>query len=270
MLHISPVPAYSDNYIWMLQKETHTKVVVVDPGQAAPVLKRLRGEALELAAILITHQHYDHTTGVAELLEHYPDAEVIGPRRAPSDVPLGIDRPVLELMTRQVGEGDRVELAALDATFQVMEIPGHTLDHIAFVGEGAVFCGDTLFAAGCGRLFSGTAQMMTGSIQRLSSLPADTRMYCAHEYTVDNLGFAKWVEPERSEIQQRDQAEMQKQEQGQPTVPTTVALECATNPFVRLKEPAVIAAAEKYAGRALKQDWEVFAALREWKDREYD
>ncbi len=270
MLHISPIRAYSDNYIWMLQKDAHPEVAVIDPGQAAPVLKCLQDGALQLGAIIITHQHYDHTTGVAELVEQYPGVQVIGPRRHPSDTPLGIDRPVLELMTRQVGEGDRVELGFLNAQFEVMEIPGHTLDHLAFYGEGVVFCGDTLFAAGCGRLFSGTAQMMAPSIQRLVSLPADTRMYCAHEYTVDNLGFAKWVEPDSAEIKRRDAQEMLKQEKGEPTVPSTVALERASNPFARLREPRVIQAAEKYAGRTLGEDWEVFAALREWKDREYD
>jgi len=163
-----------------------------------------------------------------------------------------------------------VFLPELETKFDVIATPGHTLDHLAYVAEGMVFCGDTLFAAGCGRLFSGTAQMMTASLAKLASLPSDTQMYCTHEYTVDNLGFAKWVEPDNQAILHRDSVEMEKQEQGLSTLPTTVALELNTNPFMRLHEPQVKLAAENFAGRGLQDDWEVFAALREWKDSKYD
>ncbi len=270
MLNISPIKAFSDNYIWMLQNPTHPQVVLVDPGQAEPVFNYLDQHQLEPVAIMITHQHYDHTGGVENLLEAFPNMAVIGPARAPSKDKLSIDLPIPRKITYAVGEGDTVFLPELNTRLDVIAIPGHTLDHLAYIGEGFAFCGDTLFAAGCGRLFSGTPEMMCSSLKRLMKLPADTRLYCAHEYTVDNLGFAKWVEPKNHIILERDEEELEKQEQGEITLPTTVELERQTNPFVRVDEQEVIEAAEKYAGKSLDEDWQVFAALREWKDREYD
>lgn len=274
-LNITHVNAFSDNYIWMLQRPQNDtsgnkQLVIVDPGQSEPALSYIEQHQLEPVAILITHQHYDHTGGVAKIVEQYPNIEVIGPGRSCSEKRLSIDLLIPDLFTRTVSEGDVVTIDALDISFEVIEIPGHTLDHLAYIGEGLVFCGDTLFAAGCGRLFSGTAEMMSKSLGRLGQLPAKTLMYCTHEYTVDNLGFAKWVEPENSDILQRDSREMERQEKGQPTVPTSVELELKTNPFMRLNDPQVRQAAENYAGKALTQDWQVFAALREWKDTKYD
>ena len=270
MLTITPVAALSDNYIWVLRRDESSQVVIVDPGESAPVLKYLADNQLQLAAILITHQHYDHTGGVAELLSQYPYIPVIGPNRAASDVALSIDLLIPDLFTYTVGEGDTVFLPELETKFDVLEIPGHTLDHLAYVGEDLVFCGDTLFGAGCGRLFSGSAQQMTASIAKLAGLPVETKMYCTHEYTVDNLGFAKWVEPENQAILARDEAEMAKQEKGIVTLPSTIGLELETNPFMRLQQPQVKMMAEKYAEKVLTEDWQVFAALREWKDRKYD
>jgi len=270
MLKITPLRARTDNYIWALQKDDKNQVVVVDPGEASAVFDYLDEHDLALAAILITHQHYDHTGGVAELLKEFPYIPVIGPGIAASKVKLGIDLLIPELITYTVSEGDTVFLPELASKFDVISIPGHTLDHLAYIAEGMVFCGDTVFGAGCGRIFSGTAQMFSASLARLAALPADTRMYCAHEYTVDNLGFAKWVEPENPAILARDEAEMEKQEQGRVTLPTTVELELNTNPFMRLRVPEVKQAAENYAGKTLNEDWEVFAALREWKDVKYD
>ena len=270
MLNVIPVPAFSDNYIWLVQRNNHPQVVVVDPGQAQPVMDYLARHRLQPVAILITHQHYDHSGGVAQLLEHYPGTRVIGPGIEPSARKLNIDLPIPELITQPAAEGDRIPIAELELEVEVMAIPGHTLDHLAYRLADAVFCGDCLFAAGCGYLFSGTPQMMCDSLQKLAALPASTRLYCAHEYTLDNLGFARWVEPDNPDILQRDQNEMEKQEKGQPTLPSSVELECKTNPFIRVKQPQVRQAAEKYAGKALPQDWQVFAALREWKDKEYD
>ena len=270
MLNITPVRALSDNYVWILQKDQQNQVVAIDPGESEPVLNYLNENNLSLAAILITHQHYDHTGGVAELLDQYPYIPVIGPAIAPSKVKLGIDLEIPELITYTVGEGDTVFLPELGMKLDVISIPGHTLDHLAYIGEDMVFCGDTLFAAGCGRIFSGTAQMMTSSLSRLAALPSNMKMYCTHEYTVDNLGFAKWVEPQSQAILERDEVEMGKQENGQVTLPTTVELELNTNPFMRLREPEVKLAAENFAGKALDEDWEIFAALREWKDTKYD
>ena len=270
MLNITSLRALSDNYIWVLQRDSLPQVVLVDPGQAAPVVRHLEENNLQLIAILITHQHYDHTGGVAELLDKYPGVALIGPDRDPSDIKLGIDLPVTELFTQKVNNGSVVNIPELNICFDVKAIPGHTLDHLAYIGEGIVFCGDTLFGAGCGRIFSGTAQMFADSIATLMALPEETKMYCAHEYTVDNLGFAKWVEPDNQEVVQRDISEMSKQETGIPTVPSSVALELKTNPFVRLQQPQVKLAAENFAGHVLNEDWEVFAALREWKDSKYD
>lgn len=270
MLHITPVPALSDNYVWILQRDSLPQVVIVDPTVAAPVLDYIQAQQLEPVAILITHQHYDHTGGVADILELYPYLSVIGPAVAPSKQALPIDRPIPRLITFTVGEGDVVYIPGTDFKFEVIAIPGHTLDHLAYLIEDAAFVGDTLFAAGCGRLFSGTAQMMNDSLQRLARLPVDTRLYCAHEYTLDNLGFAKWVEPDNPDVLQRDAEVMQQQENGEVTLPTTVALERATNPFVRIHQQQVIEAAQSFAGKPLQQDWEVFAALREWKDTKYD
>lgn len=270
MLNITPVCALSDNYVWILQNEGSHQVVAVDPGESAPVLKYLAENKLTLAAILITHQHYDHTGGVAELLKAYPYIPVIGPAIAPSKVKLDIDLAIPEFITYTVGEGDTVFLPELATKFDVLSIPGHTLDHLAYVGEGIVFCGDTMFAAGCGRLFSGTPQMMTQSLAKLASLPSDTKMYCTHEYTVDNMGFAKWVEPESEQVLARDERETERQDEGEVTVPSTLELELNTNPFMRLQQPQVKQAAEAFAGKDLNEDWEVFAALREWKDTKYD
>jgi len=270
MLNISPIPAFSDNYIWLLQRDNLPQVAIVDPGEAAPVIKYLQDKQLKLTTILITHQHYDHVGGVAELLKMYPDITVIGPDKPPSNIQLSIDLPVLDLITQPVVEGSKVDIPNLDICFEVKSIPGHTLDHLAYIGEGVVFCGDTLFAAGCGRIFSGTAEMFTESLATLMALPEDTKMYCAHEYTVDNLGFAKWVEPESQAILQRDKLAMAKQEKGLATLPTNVGLELKTNPFVRLNHTQVKQAAEKCAGVELPEDWQVFAALREWKDKKYD
>jgi len=264
------INAYSDNYIWLLQRNNLPQVVLIDPGQAAQVIKYLEENSLQLVSILITHQHYDHTGGVAELLEKYPEISIIGPDRDPSKNKLSIDLPIADLFTQKVCDGSVLTIPELDIRFEVKAIPGHTLDHLAYIGEGVVFCGDILFGAGCGRIFSGTAQMFTKSLAMLMTLPEETKLYFAHEYTLDNLGFAKWVEPESVEVIQRDNIEMAKQEKGLPTVPGTVGLELKTNPFVRLHQPQVKQAAEKFAGRELNEDWEVFAALRMWKDSKYD
>ncbi|VAW66913.1 Hydroxyacylglutathione hydrolase [hydrothermal vent metagenome] len=270
MLKITALRAFSDNYIWLLQREGRSEVVVVDPGQSEMVIEHLDKHELKLVAILITHQHYDHTGGVQALLALYPDIPVIGPDRDCSEVKLDIDLLIPEFITYAVAEGDMVFLPQLGLNFDVISTPGHTLDHLAFVGEGIAFCGDTLFGAGCGRIFSGTAQMFSASLSKLAALPADTRLYCAHEYTVDNLGFAKRAEPNNHSIIERGEAALKKQQEGQPTIPTTVALELATNPFMRLQQPEVKQAAENYAGKTLDEDWQVFAALREWKDTKYD
>ena len=235
---IIPLPAFRDNYIWLLR--AGTCAVVVDPGEAAPVLRYLADEGLTLAAILITHHHPDHVGGVAELLAQAP-VPVHGPAL---EAIAGIDHPV--------GEGDVVCLPGLGVELRVFDIPGHTAGHVGYYGDSALFCGDTLFAAGCGRLFEGTPAQMFDSLQKLAALPGDTRVYCTHEYTLSNLAFA---------------ASEAMRAQNQPTVPFPLSGEMLTNPFLRVHEPAVIYQAETQAGRGLASPVEVFAALREWKNR---
>jgi hydroxyacylglutathione hydrolase len=259
MLEIHPIPAFDDNYIWLLTEPPGRNAVVVDPGDAAPVLHTLAAAGLTLTAVLVTHHHGDHVGGLGELVRAFPEVAVIGP----------VD-PRLRALTRQVGEGDLVSLPGLTSRFKVWEVPGHTATHIAFVGEGVLFCGDTLFAAGCGRVFDGTFAQLSASLRRLATLDPATRCYCAHEYTMDNLGFARWVEPDNPTLLQRLRETEATRAAGRPTVPSSLALELATNPFLRTGEPQVIAATERHAGHALSGHAEVFTTLRRWKDTEYD
>lgn len=258
-LLIDPIPAFDDNYIWLLRRPGAAACAVVDPGDEDPVIERLGSLGLELAAILVTHKHGDHTGGIRALKEQWPDAVVYGP--ANERIPL-LDRPL--------GEGDEVKLDDIDACFRVMDVPGHTEGHVAYLGEGALFCGDTLFAAGCGRVFSGTFEQLSDSLARIAALPPETRIYCAHEYTLANLGFAKWVEPDNEDLLARMEAAQATRARDEPTVPSSLALELATNPFLRQDQPTVIAAAERWAGRSLTDRRAAFHALRTWKDRDYD
>ncbi len=259
MLEIRPIPAFEDNYIWLLKPDNSNQVAVVDPGDEEPVLDTLRREGLSLAAILITHKHGDHTGGVKDLVAIYPNAEVYGPAGEP-----------IKGITRPVAEGDEIAPLGQGAIFRVMEVPGHTEGHVAYYGEGVLFCGDTLFAAGCGRVFSGTHRQLHTSLQRIAALPPQTRIYCAHEYTQANMGFARWVEPDNPRVLERQAQTDVQRSRGQPTVPSSLELELATNPFIRTGEPAVVAAAERFAGKALSSSAEVFTMIRTWKDRQYD
>lgn len=247
------VRAFTDNYIWLLRKGSH--FVVVDPGDAAPVRAAIEAMHGTLAAILVTHHHADHMGGVADLLAWQP-VPVYGPA---AESIQGVDHPVRH--------GDQVQVPSLQATFDVIDVGGHTLGHIAYSTADALFSGDTLFAGGCGRIFEGTPEQMWQSLQRLAALPHATRVYCAHEYTQANLRFALAVEPENVVLKERWNEVQALRAEDRPTVPTTLGLELLTNPFLRVSEPAVIGAAETFQGARLHDQLAVFTSLREWKNR---
>lgn len=256
MLSVTPIRAFNDNYIWMLQANADAGVFVVDPGDAGPVLTTLEANNLTLAGILVTHHHPDHTGGIKRLTDRFK-VPVIGPKNT-----------AIRGITRSVNEGDRVEV--LGSTFQVMEIPGHTLDHIAFFSDqqdqSLLFCGDTLFVAGCGRLFEGTAQQMYASLKKLAALSDRTQVYCAHEYTLGNLQFALAVEPENNALKSHIRVCRELREKNIPTVPSTIGGELKFNPFLRSDRQSVKAAAQSYSGELLASAVDVFRVTRGWKD----
>ncbi len=251
VLHVC---AFEDNYIWLIRGQSPGRVAIVDPGDAEPVLAALEKENLEPAVILCTHHHGDHVGGVEDLLKHY-SVPVYGPAR---------ER--IPAITYRLKEGDHVNLPGLGLEFDVLDVPGHTAGHIAYYGAGKLFCGDTLFSAGCGRLFEGTAEQMHASLAKLSALPEGTEMYCAHEYTQSNLRFALAVEPDNPDTLAYLDRVRARRAGNLPSLPSTIALERRVNPFLRTGQAGVRRAAEKHSGRALNSDVEVFAEVRRWKD----
>ena len=249
MFKISLIPAFKDNYIWLLTQGN--RAFVVDPGDAAPVLARLETDGLRLEGILITHHHADHQGGIAELKARYP-VEVFAPA---GESITGVTRPL--------SGGESIDV--LGQSVVVMTVPGHTLGHLAYHATGALFCGDTLFGAGCGRLFEGTPAQMSASLDSIANLPDDTRIYCAHEYTEANLRFALAVEPENSALQQRVVEVAALRAVGLPSVPSTLAEEKATNPFLRCAEPAVIDAGLQHAA-VNRSKTAIFSAIRGWRN----
>jgi len=249
---VIPLRALADNYVWTIRDARCA--AVVDPGDARPVRDYLRSEKLELVAILNTHHHADHVGGNAGLLGEWK-VPVYGPH----------DERIGEV-TQPLREGERFALPHFGIEFEVFEIPGHTRSHIAFYGGGMLFSGDTLFAVGCGRLFEGTPRQMHDSLTRLMRLPDDTRVYCGHEYTLSNIRFAKAAEPENAALRELETRAKGLRDQDLPTLPSTIGQEKMTNPFVRVREPAVIAAANRYARKTLDDPVSVLAAIREWKN----
>lgn len=249
MFEVSFIPAFKDNYIWLLQRDRHA--FVVDPGDAHPVVERLERDGLALAGILITHHHADHQGGVAALIQRWP-VPVFAPA---SESITGRSHPL--------SGGESIDV--LGVPVRVLAVPGHTLGHLAYVAGDRLFCGDTLFGAGCGRLFEGTPAQMAASLDTLAALPPETLVHCAHEYTEANLRFALAVEPENPEIHQRVVKVASLRAAGQASVPSTLAEELATNPFLRCRVPAVIAAAVRQ-GAVANDHVSVFAAVRAWRN----
>lgn len=256
MFTVTPIPAFNDNYIWALRGDQEDRVALVDPGDAAPVLAWLEQQGMTLDAILITHHHQDHTGGVEALRARF-EIPVYGPLESPFE---GITAPLRH----------NSELRLLGQRLQIHAVPGHTRDHIAYFqpdDQPQLFCGDTLFLAGCGRLFEGTARQMLEAMHYFASLPESTEVYCAHEYSLSNLAFAAAVEPDNEAIEQvRRQCETRRA-QHQPTLPSSIGQEKRINPFMRTREEAVIFSAEQHIGNRLTSEVEVLAALRKWKNR---
>jgi len=253
MLSVTPIPAFSDNYIWLLRQDTSPEVCVVDPGDATPVIEWLEREKLSLDTVLITHHHHDHTGGLAELVKRYAP-RVIGPHN-----------PDIAHIDERAGDGDEVRV--MGRLFEVMALPGHTLDHIGFFTAGIpplLFSGDVLFSAGCGRLFEGTPAQMHASLARLAQLPDDTLVFAAHEYTQANLAFARAADPDNSEVETA-QAECQRaRELARPTLPTTLGRERRINPFLRCDATGVRRAAAAHGNT--EGELATFTTLRAWKD----
>ncbi|WP_305370176.1 hydroxyacylglutathione hydrolase [Photobacterium leiognathi] len=251
MLTVKSIPAFNDNYIWLIQnKENHC--VVVDPGDATPVFEALEKNNLTLDAILITYHHSDHIGGISELKRRFPTIKVVGPASEP--IP-GITQPV--------EDGDQVDI--FGERFMVMSVPGHTLGHVVYVGDEKLFCGDTLFSAGCGRLFEGTPAQMFDSLQKIAALPDETEVFCAHEYTASNLSFALVAEQDNPHLQKYRDNVIRLRANGESTLPSTLSLEKLINPFLRCDQPSI---KRSVADKAYDDsDLETFAALRRWKDK---
>lgn len=248
MTAIIPVPAFEDNYIWLLVHERN--VVAIDPGDSAPVLKILKAQDWSLKGILITHHHHDHIGGVNELLAHH-SVPVYAPAYGHYTFPY-----------IPIKEGDQIHLPYIEERFEVMWLPGHTLDHVAYVNSQYLFCGDVLFGAGCGRLFEGTPQQMLESLNKIKQLPKSTKIYCTHEYTLKNIQFARTLEPNNLQLQAREQSVIQLRQQNRPTLPSSIADEIETNPFLRCNQAEIM----QNSGANSVAEIDVFTAIRQMRN----
>ena len=252
MLSIKPIKALSDNYIWLVT--TNEGSIVIDPGESKQIIDLVKSNEIDLEGILITHHHYDHTNGIEEILK-YKKVEVYGPKNNVNSI------------TKRVKQNDVFNLIGLK--FEVIETPGHTLDHIAFYcfkdGKSILFCGDTLFSGGCGRVFEGTYSQMYESLKKLSKLPEDTQIFCGHEYTSSNLQFACAVEPNNQFIREYNEEIIEKTKNGEPSLPSSLKIEHMINPFIRCNEENLIDNINKKFGE-VSSEIEIFSTLRKWKD----
>jgi len=251
VLTVIPIPAFEDNYIWLMHNGR--EAVAVDAGDAEPLLDYLASHNLHLIAVLDTHHHGDHTGGNTDLLRHLPGLAIYGSRR-------------IATVNHSVGAGATIVFPTLPLSLEVLGVPGHTADHLAYYGANCLFCGDALFTCGCGKLFEGTPQQAYTSLQKFAALPDGAMVYPAHEYTLENIRFAKLVEPENAALLEREVRDRALRERNLPTLPASLALEKRTNPFLRCQESIVIEAASRFAGRCLDDPVSVFAAVREWRN----
>jgi hydroxyacylglutathione hydrolase len=256
MMKIEAIPTFQDNYVWAIHNGR--SAILVDPGQAAPILAWLRATGMTAQAILVTHHHHDHVGGIAELLQH-ASIPVYGPARG-------------AVKSKTVSEGEVLNFEGISLNFKVIDTPGHTLDHVCYLAgnEGDpvahLFCGDTLFSCGCGRLFEGTPAEMYASLSRLANLPGSTLIYCAHEYTLENIDFALEAEPDNPDLQARQAQALMLRKQGKATLPIALNSELKCNPFLRCDLPALVVAASQHYKKPLKPGLETFAAVRTWRD----
>ncbi len=256
---ITTVTAFDDNYIWLIHgladKSAQKQIIIVDPGDSTPVIEAIIQNNYQPQAIFITHHHHDHTGGIKKLLEKYP-MPVYGPA----------DESIPQMTYPLSKEGEKLSFDTMGLSFSIIKVPGHTKGHIAYLGHHCLFIGDTLFAGGCGRIFEGTAEQMHHSLNKLLALEDTTLVYCAHEYTQDNLKFAQRVEPNNSVLQQRIKKTEELRLKDQPTVPSTLLLEKQTNPFLRFDCDSVKIATEHFIKKPLNSGAEVFKVTRYWKD----
>lgn len=250
---VLPIPALKDNYIWLLQDKLKNRAWIVDPGDARVTIQYIEQEKLILSGILLTHHHWDHSGGISGILKHFGRLPVVGSHLSKID-----------MVTSPVKQDDEIQCGSFN--FKIMEIPGHTKDHIAFYGHNALFCGDTLFSAGCGKLFEGTGAEMYGSINKIASLPDETLIFCGHEYTMSNLNFAALVDPQNNAIKEKIKKIKQNETSRRTTLPSKLREEKQFNPFLRCTQPEIISAVEKHAKKKLSDPVEVFTHLREWKN----
>lgn len=256
MNNIIPLRAFQDNYIWALHSPEYSSLTVVDPGDPSPVLSYLNKNNLTLSAILVTHHHHDHTGGIRELCKIFPKIKVYGP-----------GNEAIKEITQTVKENDLISFYEDTLRFKILEIPGHTKGHVAYYNDKIIFCGDTLFSCGCGRLFEGTVIQLYSSLQKINQLEGSTLIYCAHEYTLANLKFAKLVDPNNMAIQQRTEIVLAQQERGEPSIPVTLQIERETNPFLRCHTATIKKAVENNFKTSFTTPLDVFRALRHWKDQ---
>jgi hydroxyacylglutathione hydrolase len=253
MIKIESIEAFTDNYIWLIT--TIEGSIVIDPGESSKIINFLKEKQLNLKAILVTHHHFDHTGGINEILFHFP-VDVFGPFNN------GIEN-----INKKLKDGDKVSIIGIE--FEIIEIPGHTLDHIAFYSENngspILFCGDTLFAGGCGRVFEGTSDQMYESLNKLKILPDNTSVYCGHEYTLSNLKFAKEAEPFNQNTLSRYNEVLELREKGFPSIPSSLSTELKTNPFLR-SDVEEVQENISIKFKTTKEPKEIFKALRSWKD----